>query len=81
MLCVFEMELVYVSDPIPYIKYGKTVKETIQDPVSVWIENDNMYISSNMRDNYCEVYSLEHFGNWNNIIKNHLERWRDTMLE
>lgn len=76
-----KMELVYVSDPIPYIKNNKIVKETIQDPVSFWVEDDKIFISSNMRDNYCEMYSLENFGNWNNITKTHLERWRDNVLE
>lgn len=71
-----DLELVHVSKPIFYNKGGEIVKETIQDPVSFWIEDGKMFITSNMRDNYCEIYEytpddeyVDDPGDWNNCVK------------
>jgi hypothetical protein len=71
------LELIDVSEPIIYKKGEDIVKETIQDPVSCWIDNDIIYITTNMRDNFCEIYSFSQ-KSWNERVKNMLENINKT---
>jgi hypothetical protein len=73
--------LVQISKPIFYHKEQTIVKNTIQDPVSFWVEGDRMFVTSNMRDNFSEVYEYipdddeepEVPDNWNECVKKMLE--------
>jgi|SRR6056300_729550 len=75
------LDLVQISKPIFYHKEQTIVKNTIQDPVSFWVEGDRMFVTSNMRDNFSEVYEYipdddeepEVPDNWNECVKKMLE--------
>jgi hypothetical protein len=72
------LELESVSEPVYYTgRDGKTLRETIQDPVSCWREDDHVYTTANVRDNFCEMYKFSE-QSWNARVRRMLETTRDA---
>ncbi len=75
------LELEYISQPIQYQNGEKLLRHTIQDPVSCWKENNEIYITANIRDNFSHVYKLNSKMDWNEIVKNQLNEIKNIWFK
>ena len=72
------LELESISEPVHYItENGETLRQTIQDPVSIWMEDGQIYSTANVRDNFCEMYKFSE-QSWNARVRRMLETTRDA---